>query len=1193
MNLHSVQETERESPENRRSFFFLIGAMFQGAFSDNLYRLMLVVMMVGVANRTATSVEEANATAANYQSIMGALFMLPYVLAVALAGSLADRFSKTRVVRWMKWLEVAVMGLAALAFAFGDLLLGPGRGIWLGAGVLFLMGLQSALFSPARYGIMAELLPERRLAWGNGIAQGAIFVGIVLGTIAGPALFGLVGEATWQAGALLVGCGLVGVVLTYQMHLVPPANPSKPIAVEPFTPVFRTLRMIWADVGMRWSTVGVVTWWSAAMMLQGGAVLAATNVLGLGPTETGIALVPVVVAMGLGCFLASYFSSSRIELGLVPFGAAGMFVGCMIVWMAIPSPDAIAAARLSDEGVGGWLTWGLPLLIGLVASTMGFFVVPLEAFINERAESGQRGAVWAAQNVLTAVGMIIGSGFVAGLTSLRSDPADVFLGAGVLMAIAGLVICLRFPRLPLRFFVLILLYRRYRIVARGLENIPQNGGALLAPNHQSYLDGILISSVLDRPVRFVMSRMVYKRWFVYPFARLTRSIPIEQDQSPRELIAALREASTEVANGGIVCIFPEGQLTRNGMLMPFRRGIERIMKDLQAPIIPVAIDGAYDTDWALRQGRRSASRNGSFFRRGLITIVFGQRLPSQVALVELRRAVVDLMVDAFSDRKGEAEPLHRMAMRSLRARPFERSYADHNTETGPVPNLRVMAAVSILGGRLAPMWSDQECIGLLLPPSIGSLAVNIAALLGGRVPVNLNYTTSPQIMAETCATAEIRLIITSRLFVEKAKLELPAGATVVYLEDMRKEITKSEQILGMLKGLLLPIPLLERALGRMAPARMDDLATLIFSSGSTGTPKGVMLSHWNITSNIIGTLQYVECDGPDVRFLGALPFFHSFGYMSTLWLPLMRRVGVSFHPNPLDAKAIGAVVARDRVTHLFGTPTFLATYARRIEPGQFGSLRFVLTGAEKLKDFVVEGFRERFGITPAEGFGATECSPVVALNGQDYREPGVYQVGVKRGTVGQPIPCMTLRITGLNDELPVPAGEPGMLMVRGHSVMMGYYKMPDKSAEALAGGWYRTGDVAVWDEEGFLSIRDRLARFSKIGGEMVPHVRIEEALQHATGITEPVFAVTAVSDDRKGERLVVLYTVPDGKAREACDAIAGTDYNLPALWLPKWNDFVRIEAIPALGSGKMDLRAMKAIAAEEMERRAKSGTNQG
>jgi len=382
-------------------------------------------------------------------------------------------------------------------------------------------------------------------------------------------------------------------------------------------------------------------------------------------------------------------------------------------------------------------------------------------------------------------------------------------------------------------------------------------------------------------------------------------------------------------------------------------------------------------------------------------------------------------------------------------------------------------------------------------------------------------------------------------------------------------------------ALFAPVGRLERMLGRQKPAKIDDLCTVIFSSGSTGKPKGVELTHWGIQSNIVGAFRIAHF-GPRSCLLGILPFFHSFGYTVAFWLPIAKGVGVAWYPNPLDARSVGAHVARYKVTHLFGTPSFLSIYARRVQPGQFGSLTYVQTGAEKLRDSVAAAFERRFGIRPIEGYGTTECSPVVAMNALDYRVPGMYQRGSREGSIGHPLPGVEVRIVDIDTGETLDPGKSGMMLVRGPNVMRGYYKMPEKTAEAIRDGWYVTGDIAEMDVDGYVRITDRLARFSKIGGEMIPHIRIEEALQEAAGCVDIVFAVTSATDAAKGERLMVLHTLPEGKAREAAAALQKS--GLPALWIPKWQDFVAVETLPLLGSGKLDLQAAKRIAAEAAAR---------
>jgi acyl-[acyl-carrier-protein]-phospholipid O-acyltransferase/long-chain-fatty-acid--[acyl-carrier-protein] ligase len=310
--------------------------------------------------------------------------------------------------------------------------------------------------------------------------------------------------------------------------------------------------------------------------------------------------------------------------------------------------------------------------------------------------------------------------------------------------------------------------------------------------------------------------------------------------------------------------------------------------------------------------------------------------------------------------------------------------------------------------------------------------------------------------------------------------------------------------------------------------------------------------------------------------LGVLPSFHSFGFTGTLALPGALGVGVVFHPNPLDSKSIGHLVQHHAVTFLLATPTFLQLYMRGCSSEQFGSVRIVAVGAEKLPDRIALAFEERFGIRPLEAYGCTECSPAVTVNTQDFRAAGFHQVGAKRGKIGHPLPGESVRVADLNNPfsgVSLPAGAAGLLLVRGPNVMLGYLGLPEKTAEVLQDGWYVTGDVATIDEDGFLQIMDRLSRFSKIGGEMVPHIKVEEKLHDLAGVTEQTFVVTAVPDDKKGERLVVLHKLPPELLQAVLDKLAACD--LPNLWKPRADQFFKLEAFPLLGTGKLDLRQVR------------------
>jgi acyl-[acyl-carrier-protein]-phospholipid O-acyltransferase / long-chain-fatty-acid--[acyl-carrier-protein] ligase len=478
-----------------------------------------------------------------------------------------------------------------------------------------------------------------------------------------------------------------------------------------------------------------------------------------------------------------------------------------------------------------------------------------------------------------------------------------------------------------------------------------------------------------------------------------------------------------------------------------------------------------------------------------------------------------------------------------------------------------------LARRLRPLWTDQKMVGVLLPPSIPGALVNWAALLLGKVPINLNYTTSNEALASCARQCDLKTVVTSRAFLEKVPLQPPGQ--IIYAEDLAEKPGIGEKIAALLVAKLFPARMLEWFLGVSKPAGIDDTATVIFSSGSTGEPKGVVLSHFNLASNVEQIEQVYHLHDGD-RILGILPFFHSFGFTGTLCLPALTGIGVVFHVSPLDAQAIGALVSKYKVSMLLSTPTFLSSYARRLPPEAFGSLRIVMAGAEKLPERNAQFFEDHFGIRPLEGYGCTECSPVVAVNTYDFRAAYFRQVGAKRGTIGHPLPGMGVRVVDVETGEPVGVDKPGLLFVRGPNVMVGYLNRPEKTAEVLKDGWYNTGDIATVDEDGFLRITDRLSRFSKIGGEMVPHIKVEEKLHELLNAEGQVLAVTAIPDEKKGERLVVVHTLNEATLKECMEKMAKSD--LPALWKPRPDQFVFVEKLPYLGTGKLDLRKLREVA---------------
>jgi acyl-[acyl-carrier-protein]-phospholipid O-acyltransferase/long-chain-fatty-acid--[acyl-carrier-protein] ligase len=536
---------------------------------------------------------------------------------------------------------------------------------------------------------------------------------------------------------------------------------------------------------------------------------------------------------------------------------------------------------------------------------------------------------------------------------------------------------------------------------------------------------------------------------------------------------------------------------------------------------------------------------------------------------------MELGSEAVDHRRTRRDLLHLRFIRTAKHNWFSFGMADSSGK-------ELTYGQALVGSLLLGKWMRRHCapsekIGLLLPNTVGGALANVATLIAGNIPVNLNYTAGKDAMASAIGQCGIRTILTSKLFLAKAKLEPVDG--MIYLEDVLRQFTSTQKIFTAAAAFLLPTRLIESFANREKRGP-DSLATVIFSSGSTGTPKGVMLSHHSLISNIEAVAQVFWINKTD-RIVGVLPFFHSFGFTHTLWFPLVTGAGAVYHPNPMDAKSIGELIRKYRGTLLLTTPTFCAGYTRKCSAEEFASLRYVLVGAEKLREPIAHAFREKFGLTPLEGYGATEMSPVIAVNVPNHEEPTNRQTGGKPGTVGHPVPGVTVDVVDPDTGERLPAGKEGLLLVKGPNRMLGYLGQPEKTAEVMQNGWYITGDIGCLDDDGFIRITDRLSRFSKIAGEMVPHLKIEEAIQAILG--DFACAVTAVPDDQKGERLVVLYTRPDLIPPELWRRLSETD--LPKLWIPKRDDLHFVESLPTLGTGKIDLREIRTMATQVAEAR--------
>ncbi len=707
----------------------------------------------------------------------------------------------------------------------------------------------------------------------------------------------------------------------------------------------------------------------------------------------------------------------------------------------------------------------------------------------------------------------------------------------------------------------------YRIRVHGLENWPQDGGAVIVANHSTWIDGALVLMVAPRRTRMIAWSGNFNNFIMQFLAWFSEVILITA--GPKSIRRGLERAKRAVHDGEVVGIFPEGGISRTGQIQSFKPGIMRIVKDTHAPVVPVYIDQMWGSIWSF--AGKSFWKIPKLTRRP-VTINIGQPIEKPETVYQVRQALLREGALAISNRHGKFVAPVQSFIRTSKKRKFKFKAADSAGMEGSGGMLLMRSLIARRLLRKHVLQDDERIVGVLIPPSFGGVVVNMALSLDRRTAVNLNYTVSNEIMNECIRQAGIKHILTSRKVLEKFDFQF--DCELVFLEDLRAKVGIADKLISAALAYALPAGITEALLG-LNKLKKDDLLTIIFTSGSTGVPKGVMLTQENIATNVEAIDQVIRLKSTDT-LIGILPFFHSFGYTVTLWGAMGLNIGSVYHFSPLEAMQIGKLCEKYDVSVLLATPTFLRSYLRKCTKQHFHALDVVVAGAEKLPTELCDAFEKKFGVRPVEGYGTTELSPLVSVNVPPSRRGDNFTVDSKEGTVGRPIPNVSAKVTQVETGEALGENEEGTLWITGPNVMKGYLHHPEKTAEVIVDGWYNTGDVALIDHDGFIKITGRISRFSKIGGEMIPHVVIEEALSKQLDEDEQDelrFAVTAVPDAKKGERLVVLHTQLRKQPSDYCAGLAKA--GLPNIYIPNLNSFFQVEELPLLGSGKLDLSQMK------------------
>jgi len=1130
-----------------RRFAPLFWAQFFSAFNDNFLKNGLVILLLfGVGAMAPAESQQAQTLV----TLAGAIFIGPFFILSGLGGELADRFDKALIARRLKFAEIAAAGLAAAGFLF--------HSIPLLFGALFLFGVGSSLFGPIKYGILPDHLRKDELPAGNALVEGATFVAILLGTIAG----GVLAEDRAHAPLIAGGIMAVAVACWLSARMIPATGEAAPdlkIDANIARSTWRILNEVRDGGRLWWGTIAVSWFWMAGAVLMMLVQFMVEDVIGGTASVATLLTLAFTVGIALGSLSAAWLSGGRQVLFLTVIGGVLLGVFCLLLaWTAgsaVHASPAIGWRQFLADGDMRGVAW----LVAGVAFSGGLFIVPVFAAVQSWAGEDKRARVIAAGNIVSALFIVAGTLAIGALRNAGFSIPTLIAIVGAATALASVALVWLLPMNAWRDMTALVLRALYRVEVKGAENLKPTGSArVIVSNHVSFLDGALLATLTDGDPLFAIDRTMMQQWWVKPFTRMARMIPIDpvNPLGARHLINAVKAGETLV-------IFPEGRITVTGSLMKVYDGSGMVADKGEAEVLPVVIDGAERSPFSRLDGDQAARK---WFPKITMTVLPPRKLAVDQALVgrARRRAAGAALADVMMRARMDVAKLDRTLFDALLARAAIEGGSRKIVQdplTGALNYRRLLIGAHALGDKIAAMSRPGERIGVLLPNSNGVVATFFALQRIGRVPAMLNFTAGPTNVASACAGAEIKLVLTAKAFIEKAKLEalvatLSDTARIIYLEDVRETI-------GGLDKLRALIGARTRGVARTP----DDEAAVLFTSGSEGAPKGVVLSHRNILANCAQVKSVIDFGRGDLLF-NVLPTFHSFGMTVGMALPILEGVRLYLYPTPLHYRLIPELIYGANATILFGTDTFLRGYARMAHAYDMRSLRIVGAGAEPVQAETRRTYMEKFGARILEGYGVTEAAPVVALNTPMF---------AKAGSVGKLLPGLEARL----DAVPG-VSDGGRLFLRGPNIMKGYLRAENPGVlEPPAESWHDTGDIVSIDAEGFVTIRGRAKRFAKIGGEMVSLAMIEAALAdfHAPHL----HAVIATPDERKGERLNLVTTAAAATTQTAAAHLAAK--GLPALAAP--SRILHVDPMPVLGSGKIDfVTAAKLVADEERKAQA-------
>lgn len=1092
--------------------------------------------------------------------LVNAMILIPFVFLFTPAGFLNDKFSKTIITRVCAVIEMAFAFCILVSYIFG----------WFYTAFAFTLclAIQSAIYSPAKYALIKNLVGIQNLGTGNGIVQATTIISILFNSFIFSVFFEMSYEGTnpgeimksiWFVGFILFAMSIVETIFAFKIPYFTAVDSEQKYEIKKyfnFSYLKENLKFITSNKSIFLCILGLSVFWAISQVIVATFPAHYKSIT----SDSNVVIIQVILAVSaigvaIGSGIAANYSKKHIELGIVPFGALGVSVALFML-----------------SGSNTIFTFLIASLVFGVSG--GVFIVPLNAAIQYFTKDEHMGKVLAGNNFLQNLTMIFALVFSIFFVKFGFTTVGLYLVCAIATLFTALYCVKQLPHLFSRVLLLPILRQTYKVNVNGLDNLPLRGGVLLLGNHISWIDWLVLQIATPRPIKFVMYKSFYDHWYIKWFFKLFQVIPIGEGIN-RSAIEAIKQ---RLDNGEVVALFPEGRISYNGHLGEFQQGFELAAKNSNCVIVPFFLRGLWGSSFS--RANKGYRELNSIDVNKAISVSFGKPIGNTATANMVKKSVFELSFYSWGEYVNNLDPVHFNWINVAKSHLFRTAIVD---STGlKLNNLKFITLILVLFSKFKNSFENEKHIGVILPSSVFGSAINLLLLIKGKVAINLNYTVSEEIMLKCVQKADIKSIITSKKFVEKLtdrgfNLQNSIGDKLIYLEDIAKNIEKKDKILSFLKAFFMPAWLIK--LTHFEPVDIGETATIVFSSGSEGEPKGIKITHRNLMANIKQIAGILNKQKNDVM-MSTLPLFHSFGITVTTFLPLTEGIMSVHIPDPTDSATIGNMAAKYNATILLGTSTFFRLYnkSKKINSLMFANLRIVVAGAEKLKEDVKKEFKMKFGHEIYEGYGTTEATPVVSCNLPNSLDPDFFTELIfnKPGTVGLPLPGTVIKIVDPKTLEELNTGEEGLILIGGHQVMEGYYDDIAKTSDVIVKingiRYYKSGDIGLLDQDGFLKITDRVSRFAKIGGEMISLASVEEKVSNALGEDIETICVS-VEDDKKGEKIVLLYK---GEISPNEVSLKLRASHVPPLMLP--SSVYKLEEMPLLGSGKVDLKAAKNLA---------------